>query len=86
MFNLYAFHAGLTAQVLNISCKYKSLFIDVQSFIGFCFKIPFSCFLHIWTRFTDDTDTTDFGVVSSEPLKNMSLMFFYITAQSRRSC
>ena len=47
MFILYAFHAGLTAQVLNISCKYKSLFIDEQSFIGFCFKIPFSCFLHI---------------------------------------
>lgn len=45
MFNLYAFHARLIAQVLNISCKYKSLFIDEQSFIGFCFKIPFSCFL-----------------------------------------
>ena len=58
-------------------CKVLSVFVS---------KSPFLVFYIYGQGYTDDTDTTDFGVVSNEPLKNMSLMFFYITAQSRRSC
>ena len=58
-------------------CKVLSVFVSKSHFLVF----------YIYGQgYADDTDTTDFGVVSSEPLKNMSLMFFYITAQSRRSC
>ena len=58
-------------------CKVLSVFVSKSHFLVF----------YIYGQgYTDDTDTTDFGVVSSEPLKNMSLMFFYITAQSRQSC
>ena len=52
----------------------------------FVSKSPFLVFYIYGQGYADDTDTTDFEVVSSEPLKNVSLMFFYITAQSRRSC
>ena len=52
----------------------------------FVSKSPFLVFYIYGQWHADDADTTDFGVVSNEPLKNMSLMFFYITAQSRRSC
>lgn len=55
MFNLYAFHAGLTAQVLNISCKYKSLFIDVQSIIGFLFQNPLFLFFTYMVKGTPMT-------------------------------
>ena len=58
-------------------CKVLSVFVS---------KSPFLVFYIYGQGYTDDTDTTHFGVVSSEPLKNMSLMFFYITAQNRRSC
>ena len=58
-------------------CKVLSVFVSKSHFLVF----------YIYGQLhADDTDTTDFGVVSNEPLKNMSLMFFYITAQSRRSC